>query len=704
MKKIFLSLLFLIQFTVFAQDQPVDLPIEDKGKNHKFHMVLEYFAPKDLLRDIYSVSIKSRNPNEVIALLNGQRKTKIEIHIGEIKSDILKPSIHSDEDDPNLVNFQIVAYYKVESGPTEIRLSSYEDEDNLVLINSRIFEIPSRNSTPGKQPLITRITPEAGKKGDTITIHGENFGNDIDDILVIFGESIQSPQGDEITEIFEKKPFYLSPIVNDNSQEIRFNIPVRKDLMKDSLYKKRLFVHLVIGGRPSDFVSIVILNQNWKIWMASISLFVMALLYLLLAKILDRYYFLDMMLLDKATNTYSLSRFQALAWTIVLIGSYFYIAICNGVLLGNGIIPDFNPSLIGLLGVSYGGLITANGVGGKKPKNEIIKTPPQFSNLFSSGPSIDLPRLQLFGFTIIGILIYIYNLVNANPLDGLPDIPTTLLGLLGVSQSGYIGGKMVTDKMVINQIKPYYIPGGHNDFKIHIMGAGFVKNMKILLEESHEPITAEFLSHSAISVNLPPLQIPGKQKITILPPESSPVSSDEAFEVILIEPSKIPESSSTKIKISGGLLPSPCKVEISGNEEKFLLDTKFIDANTFEINAPQMSPGTKWVTLLPDTPGSEKITLEKGLIVYSENFDSETDDDYDEYLPDDNSLGYIPALDDEEEDYPPYPPPIEDDSPSLELEMPDKTEMPYHQDLMEEMAMELAMELEEEMEGEFDEM
>jgi hypothetical protein len=73
----------------------------------------------------------------------------------------------------------------------------------------------------------------------------------------------------------------------------------------------------------------------------------------------------------------------------------------------------------------------------------------EFSDLFrdDKNPSgFDLMKFQMFGWTFIAIVIYIYLfLADLRPdLASLPIVPTSIVILTGLSQSGYLTGKAVS--------------------------------------------------------------------------------------------------------------------------------------------------------------------------------------------------------------------------------------------------------------------
>jgi hypothetical protein len=249
------------------------------------------------------------------------------------------------------------------------------------------------------------------------------------------------------------------------------------------------------------------------------------------AWVLGKWNILPNILLDVETNTYSLSRLQAFAWTVVLLGSYFYIAICTGLVLRDGIIPDFNPSLIGLMSISYTGLISSHFLGKKNPKNEITSQPPEISNLFSSNGIVDISRLQLLCFTMVAILVYLYNLVIDNTLNGLPNIPPTLHGLLLTSQGSYLGGKIFGDKIAVNRIFPNIFPITDTEIEFNMVGGGFVEGIKVMLEGSDKPpVTAIFSSPSSISCNLHTDGIAGMKSLILIPPSGTSITLSGVLE------------------------------------------------------------------------------------------------------------------------------------------------------------------------------
>ncbi|MBP7281588.1 MAG: IPT/TIG domain-containing protein [Leptospiraceae bacterium] len=594
-------LLLLIPILLLAQDitppaadtntqsSVVSVLEKDKIPNSKYG--IEYFSFKDLSTDTYWVSIVSDKPDEVIDELRGDKEKKIRIQIGEVRTDIIKDSVLADNDSKNVVNFLVNAYYPIGQGRLQVKLLSHFQDSPEVIESALTVIVPPLNDGLDKQPFIESVSPEGGARGDTITLRGRNFGKDIDQINISLYESTQYTNGEDgFKEIAEKRPFYISQ-TQDQKFEVKFNLPLHRDLMKGAGLRKSLKVRMFVSGRPSNFVSLTLLPPAWKWYSGLIGITITVLFLISLYWILRRLiktqqekemqgkngikrpsmaHFVELLLADRATNTYSLSKFQALIWTIAAIGSYSYVIISQGLVLRNGKVPDFNPSLIILMSISYGGLIAANSFGAKKPKNEVKVKPPQWSNLFCEGGSVDLSRLQLFGFTIVAVAAYIYNLALGNPLEGLPDIPPTLLSLMGVSQGGYLGNKAVGKDITINDLSPKKIEVNQSSIPITMLGSGFVKDMKVLIEEYPSPIVTELKSPSELTFLLPKLnkEVGHRIYITLQPPSGVQVLSNVYIQLVDVGQGDIIVEAKEELPPTDPILDPVTKPEIEVNKEE----------------------------------------------------------------------------------------------------------------------------------------
>lgn len=565
------KLIFLFLFThnsIFPQKTVTG----DESNPNGFK--IEHFAILDASEDHFDMAISGRDEEELCRIIKGlDKQNSFKIKIGGVKTEIFKGSLYTGVES-TVQGFYFNAYATIPpNAQTKLELFLYKNGKEEKLDEATVI-IPA-TSGQDKQPSITKLKPSGGVVGDTIVIVGKNFGRDIDKIdIYLHDPSLDEKKAFNVTkadssESKEVKPCLetyvedvkmpsqyntmltkLSPATlsqpdaKTGLQELSFSIPENMDkFANENFIRRNLKIRINVNGRNSHFATITLLPENWNVKILLFTLFTTLATLGLVSLILGRWNIIPNILLDVETNTYSLSRFQAFAWTIVLLGSYFYIAICTGLVLRDGIIPDFNPSLIGLMSISYTGLISSHFLGKKNPKNEITDQPPELSNLFSSGGIVDISRLQLLFFTLVAIAVYIYNLAIDNTLNGLPDIPPTLHGLLLTSQGSYIGGKLFGDKIAVNRIFPNIFSLTDKEVEFNMVGGGFVDGIKVMLEGSDKPpVTAVFSSPSSISCKLHTDEIPGLKNLILIPPSGTSITLKRVLEFTQDIPMSIEDS------------------------------------------------------------------------------------------------------------------------------------------------------------------
>ncbi len=159
----------------------------------------------------------------------------------------------------------------------------------------------------------------------------------------------------------------------------------------------------------------------------------------------------------------SLSLFQFLLWTIVISFSYVWITTIR-IFEGNYLFSTAIPSNIFLLlGISVAVPLISIGYTRSTYKPDMHAKPPEnlppFSMMLKNKGKITLNRFQMFLWTIIGVVLYLSVVVGTVMsadafVVSLPDIDPTLLYLMGLSQTGYLGGRMVgEDKKTAKTVK-----------------------------------------------------------------------------------------------------------------------------------------------------------------------------------------------------------------------------------------------------------
>jgi hypothetical protein len=140
-------------------------------------------------------------------------------------------------------------------------------------------------------------------------------------------------------------------------------------------------------------------------------------------------------LIQQPDGRYSLSNLQIMLWTVLVIFALTYVWVSTGevLVLSNGILV--------LLGISGGTSVLARFLqpeGGTATRSSSAGAA-SVKDLVTSQGAFDLLRFQMLGFTLF---TWVYSLVSVLLAEGLPEIPPSLYGLLGISNGTYLGGKL----------------------------------------------------------------------------------------------------------------------------------------------------------------------------------------------------------------------------------------------------------------------
>ncbi|MBI5178369.1 MAG: hypothetical protein HZA04_03820 [Nitrospinae bacterium] len=156
-------------------------------------------------------------------------------------------------------------------------------------------------------------------------------------------------------------------------------------------------------------------------------------------------------------ESYSISRLQMYLWTVAVIVTF-----CASFMAAMKI-PDIPETLYMLMGVNLAAAVTSSALAsveeGKattaeapsveaavdqtfpaKPKEE---HKPDFIRdiFFDEADSLDLPRTQMFAWTVVSLIAYLVMFLKTGNGVELPVIPQGLVVLMGVSHLGYLGAK-----------------------------------------------------------------------------------------------------------------------------------------------------------------------------------------------------------------------------------------------------------------------
>ncbi len=168
---------------------------------------------------------------------------------------------------------------------------------------------------------------------------------------------------------------------------------------------------------------------------------------------------------------YSLSRLQLFSWTIVVTAGFFAMAIQQRKL--DIQIPE---NLLILMGFSLAAAVGAQAIKSYKickmvknekgelksvlkdlSREEREKEPRHFTDVFSVDETdyndmLDLGKFQMFCWTVVALGLYFFMIWNAletgqycgneNNVCSLPDISSTVVALMGLSQGAYLANKI----------------------------------------------------------------------------------------------------------------------------------------------------------------------------------------------------------------------------------------------------------------------
>jgi hypothetical protein len=149
----------------------------------------------------------------------------------------------------------------------------------------------------------------------------------------------------------------------------------------------------------------------------------------------------------------SASKFQWSVWLVAILFAYTVLWVLRARAGHYGAITVIPANLLTVLGLSTATTAAAKGITvGYLQSGRITKaTGAQSSQggiLQDDTGFPELAKIQMIGFTFISVGIFLATLIHqihSNPVQtGLPNIDSSLLALMGISQGGYLGKKLVS--------------------------------------------------------------------------------------------------------------------------------------------------------------------------------------------------------------------------------------------------------------------
>lgn len=158
-------------------------------------------------------------------------------------------------------------------------------------------------------------------------------------------------------------------------------------------------------------------------------------------------------LVQGADGVPSTSKFQWLVWLVAILFSYVALWVLRAKEGDYSAIQDVPTNVVTVLAFSSATMAGAKGIkvsqvqAHKAPRADPANPPP--GGLLKDDTGIpELAKIQMIGFTFVAIGIFLATVAHeiatskASTL-GLPDIDTTLMVLMGISQGSYLAKKVV---------------------------------------------------------------------------------------------------------------------------------------------------------------------------------------------------------------------------------------------------------------------
>ena len=137
---------------------------------------------------------------------------------------------------------------------------------------------------------------------------------------------------------------------------------------------------------------------------------------------------------------YSLSRLQFYLWFVTILVSYGAMFFAQQ--RDRLVVPDVPEQLYILMGVVAASTVASTVITFTKKAAWNAGKPNFFVDVFlDSKDSLDLPRTQMFTWTIVIIIVYLTAVIRSLGADTLPSVPPGLIVLMGLSNAAYLGAK-----------------------------------------------------------------------------------------------------------------------------------------------------------------------------------------------------------------------------------------------------------------------
>lgn len=239
------------------------------------------------------------------------------------------------------------------------------------------------------------------------------------------------------------------------------------------------------------------------------------------------------LLLDKETDTLSLSRLQFFLWTAAAVLGYLYLAVSRSLVQGKLEFVDVPEGLPAIILISASTSVLARGITSSKGPKGAGEVHPSAADLISVGSLVAPERFQFLIWTVIGVFAFLFLVVLQDPgtIKDLPKVPDRFMELMGVSAAGYLGGKLarkpgpVIDEIIAN----------NGSLKLTIRGRNLSQDASFRIGD--DDLTSDKIAPPDIeTVSTLDRTKPGKPAILEKDSQSDDATMAKALELTIIEP------------------------------------------------------------------------------------------------------------------------------------------------------------------------
>lgn len=331
--------------------------------------------------------------------------------------------------------------------------------------------------------------------------------------------------------------------------------------------------------------------------------------------------------LDKETNSYSLSKFQLLAWTSAFVFGYLYLFLARMLIQWKFELPPVPDGMPGMLAISAATAVAAAGATESRGSKGAGPVHPSAADFVSTGGLVVGERFQFFVWTLVGVGAFVSMLLLKDPatLIELPKVPDNFLYLMGISSAGYIAGK-VTRKPgpVIRALSITGVAtssGGPMTMSMHLKGENLAENATVKVDDTllrdgqfsikgtdrpAQPVDPAFCNELDLVLNDAEGYMEGQHTLAIINRDAQQSSAEFPIDPMVIE---------TVADVTHGAAKTAVKVTGKNFAANTAAGWNDAAGTATPIAAADVvlnkdKPGELTVTLVPGNhPGKGKLTL-----------------------------------------------------------------------------------------------